>query len=88
VHLGCVFYGDHVFALQPSEAELGNGGRGVGQQSRFICWIDPCTCNNLGTIAGSDAMLVGVDQDIQGSLVYQALLDEEGLECGHSQGQL
>ena len=83
--LRCVLECEDVLATAATIAKLGDRRRGVGEEPGAIGRIDPCACDDLGSVPRSDPCLVCVDQHVQGVRIDEALFDQKRLERANSQ---
>src|SRR6185437_3201769 len=77
VHRRGILHRDHVLALETAEAQLRDRGGGVGQQALPIGSIRPGAGDDSRAVVRPDAVLVGLDQGVEGCGVDQAFLDQE-----------
>ena len=82
---GGVLDHDHVLALRPEEAELADRRGAVRKQPGLVVGIGPGAGHDLRPVAGSDAVLVGVDHRVELGGIDHLLLDEDRLQRAHPQ---
>ena len=69
-----------MLALPAGVAEGGDRGGGIGLEPVGEGGIAPGAGDDAGAVAGADLGLIGVDDDVDGGWVDQALDDEDGFE--------
>jgi hypothetical protein len=52
----------------------------VGKKTLLIGWIGPGACDDTGTIARANLVLVSIHQDVECGPVHQAFLDQQRFE--------
>ncbi len=77
---------DHVLALAPAIAQLGDGRSGVVQKAGLVGRIAPSPGDHPRAVARTDLVLIGVDDRIQGGRIDQALLDHQRFQRLDPQG--
>src|SRR5579863_3093914 len=86
MHFGSVLYHHHMFALETSIPQLGNGSVCVRQESLSVGGISPRTRHHSRSIAWADLVLIGFDQLIEGRPIDQPLFDQKRFERLDAQG--
>src|ERR1700722_1596244 len=84
VHLGCVFYDDHVISLQAGEAEFLDGGSRIFEKALLISWIDPSMRYHISASSRPNVIFICFGQSINCVLVDQSLLCEEAFKRTHT----
>jgi len=88
MHALAVFEHDHVFALCPSIAQLGNCRWGIVEQPFLIRRIHPGARHHASAVARSNLVFVSVYQRIQCGPIYQAFFHQQRLQCLGSQRRI
>jgi len=76
----CILHSGNVLALTAIKPQLCHDSRRIRQQTRLECRVGPCLCHHQGPILWPNAILIGVDDLIQGSGIDQTLLRQQCLE--------
>ena len=77
-----------MLALAPAEAELGRGGRAVGEEPRPEGGIAPRPRDDPRAVARPDLRLVGLDDEVERGRIDIALFDQHGFERADAQRRL
>ena len=77
-----------MLALPAEVAEFPDRGGPIRQQAFPVRRVHPGPHDDLGAVPGADAVLVGVDDLVQRRRVHHPLLDEDGLQRPHPEGDI
>ncbi len=80
MNLGSVEHRLHVLALTAGEPHGVDGGGGVIGQPSGEVGVGPGPGHDRCPVSGPDLMLVGVDDDVDGSRIDQPLVGQDGLD--------
>ena len=77
MNLGRVLHNDHVFALLPSVAELGDRSVSVRKQALFVSWIGPGARDDACAVARTDLVFIAIDQRVERRSLDQTFFDQK-----------
>ena len=84
MQFGRVLQRDDVLALAPGVADLGDGGRGILEQTRAIGRIGPGFCDDARAVTRPDFLFIGLDQQIECGGVDITLFGQHRFQGAHA----